>query len=165
MTGVQTCALPISNEALLIDYLLKTTIDRDKRIYIINQYLEAIRTTVYRQTMFAEFERVIHGKVENGEALTSEFLCSLWRELNTRYYGPDSVIDEGIDMEWARISHFYRNFYVYKYVTGYAAAISLSKRILNERQPAVDRYFKFLKSGDSNYSINLLKDEIGRAHV
>lgn len=146
-----------TNEALLFEYLLKTTKDKNKRIYIINQYLETIRTTVYRQTMFAEFEKIIHEKAEAGEALTSELLSSLWHDLNAKYYGPDAVIDEGIDIEWARISHFYWNFYVYKYVSGYAAAMSLSRKILEEGDPAVERYIEFLKSGDSDYSINLLK--------
>lgn len=146
-----------TNEALLIDYLLKTTKDKNKRIYIINQYLEGIRTTVYRQTMFAEYEKVIHEKAEKGEALTSELLCKLWHELNIRYFGPDAFVDEEIDIEWARISHFYWNFYVYKYVSGYAAAISLSRKILDEGDSAVAGYIKFLKSGDSDYSINLLK--------
>jgi oligoendopeptidase F len=146
-----------TNEALLVDYLLKTTSDKNMRIYILAQHLEEIRTTVYRQTMFAEFEKIIHEKAESGEALTKELLCSLWHDLNSKYYGPDVVIDEGIDMEWTRISHFYWNFYVYKYVTGYAAAMSLSKKITEEGKDAVKRYFEFLKSGDSDYSINLLK--------
>lgn len=146
-----------TNEALFIHYLLNTTKDRMKRAYIINQHLEAIRTTVYRQTMFAEFEKIIHEKVENGEALTSEALCSLWHDINAKYFGPDAVIDDEIDIEWARISHFYWNFYVYKYVTGYAAATSLSKKILEEGDAAVAKYINFLKSGDSDYSINLLK--------
>lgn len=147
-----------TNEALLIEYLLKTTEDKKKRVFLINQYLEGIRTTVYRQTMFAEFEKIIHEKAENGEALVADLLSSIWNELNTRYYGPDAVVDQEMDIEWARISHFYWDFYVYKYVTGYAAAISLSRKILDEGEAAVARYINFLKKGDSDYSINLLKD-------
>lgn len=146
-----------TNEALLTDYLLSTTKDKKMRIYIINQQLEEIRTTVYRQAMFAEFEKIIHERVENGEALTSDYICSLWHQLNTKFHGPDVVIDDYINMEWSRIGHFYRNFYVYKYVTGYAAAMSISQRILNEGTKAVDGYFEFLKGGSSDYSINLLK--------
>lgn len=146
-----------TNEALLAEYMLKTTDDRKKRMYIINQCLEGIRTTVYRQTMFAEFEKLIHEECENGGALTSEYLNSLWHELNMKYYGPEAVVDEEIDMEWARISHFYTNFYVYKYVTGYSAATSLSRRILDEGENAAEAYIRFLKSGGSDYSINLLK--------
>jgi oligoendopeptidase F len=147
-----------TNEALLIDYLLKNTGDKGRKMFIINQYLEEIRTTVYRQTMFAEFEKIIHEKAEAGEALTSELLCSIWHDINVRYYGPDAAVDEEIDIEWARISHFYWNFYVYKYVTGYAAATSLSRLILENGEDAVNSYFKFLKSGNSDYSISLLKD-------
>lgn len=146
-----------TNEALFMEYLLKTTADRTMRMYIINQYLEEIRTTVYRQTMFAEFERDIHQRSESGEALTSETLSSMWHDLNVKYYGPDVVVDDGIDIEWARISHFYWDFYVYKYVTGYAAAMSLSAGILEQGRAAVERYIDFLKSGDSDYSIDLLK--------
>jgi oligoendopeptidase F len=147
-----------TNEALLIDYLLKNTNDKGRKMFIINQYLEEIRTTVYRQTMFAEFEKIIHEKAEAGEALTSELLCSIWHDINVRYYGPDAAVDEEIDIEWARISHFYWNFYVYKYVTGYAAATSLSRLILEDEEGAVNSYFRFLKSGNSDYSINLLKN-------
>lgn len=147
-----------TNEALFTDYLLKTTEDMGKRKYIITQYLETIRTTFYRQTMFAEFEKVIHEKVEAGEALTSEVFCRLWHDINSRYYGPDVVVDQEIEMEWARISHFYRNFYVYKYVTGFSAAVSISKKILENNKNFLEKYLKFLKNGDSDYSINLLRD-------
>ncbi len=146
-----------TNEALLINYLLKVTKDRAKKAYIMNQYLETIRTTVYRQTMFAEFELLIHEESERGRTLTPDYLCSVWHDLNSKYYGKNAVIDEGIDMEWARIPHFYWDFYVYKYVTGYAAATSLSRRIIDEGEDALKRYTQFLKSGDSDYSINLLK--------
>jgi oligoendopeptidase F len=107
--------------------------------------------------MFAEFEKAIHAKVEAGEALTADSLNQLYRQLNVEYYGPDMVVDEQIDLEWARIPHFYNNFYVYKYATGFSAATSLSRQILEEGQPAVERYLGFLKSGGSDYPLELLK--------
>ena len=145
------------NESLVMNHLLKTTNDKKKKMYLLNYFMEQFRTTVYRQTMFAEFEKIIHEKAEAGEALTSELLCSIYRELNIKYYGPDMVVDDYIDMEWARIPHFYTSFYVYKYATGFSAAVSISQQILKEGQPAVDRYLKFLKSGGSDYPIELLK--------
>lgn len=145
------------NEALLMDYLLKNMKDKAKKMYLLNYYMEQFRTTVYRQTMFAEFEKIIHEKAEAGEALTAELLCSIYRNLNIQYYGPDIVADDYIDMEWARIPHFYTSFYVYKYATGFSAAVSISQQILGEGLPAVDRYLKFLKSGGSDYPIELLK--------
>lgn len=146
-----------TNEAILMDYLLKTTTDKNMRIYLLSQHLEEIRTTIYRQTMFAEFEKTTHGLVEKGEALTSKLLSSLWHDINVKYYGPDCIVDNAIDIEWARVPHFYWNFYVYKYVTGYAAALTLSQKIINEGEGAVKNYINFLKSGGSDYSINLLK--------
>lgn len=145
------------NEALLMNHLLKTTEDKTKKLYLLNYFMEQFRTTVYRQTMFAEFEKLIHEKAEAGEPLTPELLCSLYRELNISYYGPDMVVDEYIDMEWARIPHFYSSFYVYKYATGFSAAMSISRQILEEGRPAVDRYLRFLQSGGSDYPIELLK--------
>jgi oligoendopeptidase F len=145
------------NEALVMNHLLKTTNDKMKKMYLLNYFMEQFRTTVYRQTMFAEFEKIIHEKAEAGEALTSELLCSIYRDLNILYYGPDMVVDDYIDMEWARIPHFYTSFYVYKYATGFSAAVSISQQILKEGQPAVERYLKFLKSGGSDYPIELLK--------
>lgn len=145
------------NESLVMNHLLKTTNDKKKKMYLLNYFMEQFRTTVYRQTMFAEFEKIIHEKAEAGEALTSERLCSIYRELNIKYYGSDMVVDDYIDMEWARIPHFYTSFYVYKYATGFSAAVSISQQILKEGQPAVDRYLKFLKSGGSDYPIELLK--------
>lgn len=145
------------NEALLMDDLLKKTEDPKKRAYLLNHFLEQFRGTVFRQTMFAEFEMIVHGKVGAGEMLTSEALCEIYYDLNKKYYGPDMVVDEAIAMEWARIPHFYRPFYVYKYATGFSAAISLSQQILEEGQPAVDRYLEFLGSGGSDYPVNLLQ--------
>jgi oligoendopeptidase F len=145
------------NEALLIENLLKNNEDSKVRMYLINHYLEQFRGTVYRQTMFAEFEKIIHERAEAGDAITSELLKSVYRDLNIAYYGPKVVIDEEIDIEWARIPHFHRSFYVYKYATGFSAAIALSQQILSQGSPAVERYINFLSSGSSNYSLELLK--------
>jgi oligoendopeptidase F len=145
------------NEALLNHHLLKVTQDKRLRLYIINEYLETIRTTVYRQAMFASFERDIYALVERGEALTHEALSAKWLELNKIYFGPQMVVDEDIALEWARIPHFYYNFYVFKYVTGFAAATTLAEKVLEEGEPARDRYLNFLAAGDSDYPLNLLK--------
>lgn len=145
------------NEALLIDHMLKKTTDKSEKAYLINHFLEKFRGTLYRQTMFAEFEMITHRMVENGESLTAENLCKIYHDLNVAYFGNDIVVDPEIDMEWARIPHFYNAFYVYQYATGYSAAIALSKRILNEGKPAVDDYINFLSSGSSNHPIELLK--------
>lgn len=145
------------NEALLTEYLLKTTKDKNKRIYLLNYYLERFRGTLFRQTMFAEFEKITHEKAEKGEPLTPEDLSVIYYQLNKDYYGTDIVIDKEIEMEWARIPHFYRAFYVYKYATGFSAATALAKGIQEEGQPAVNRYLEFLKSGSSDYPLNLLK--------
>ncbi|MFK2825807.1 oligoendopeptidase F [Bacillus sp. B190/17] len=146
------------NEALLNDYLLKNLDDEKKRLYILNHYLEGFRGTVFRQTMFAEFEHNIHMKAQNGEALTAEALTKEYYELNKKYFGDGMVIDEEIGLEWARIPHFYYNYYVYQYATGFSAATALSAQILEEGQPAVDRYInEFLKAGSSDYAIEVLK--------
>lgn len=145
------------NEALLMHYLLENTTDKRVRLYYLNHYLEQFRATLYRQTMFAEFELLIHQQAEQGAALTAAEFNQLYRDLNLKYYGPDMVVDEQIDLEWARIPHFYMNFYVYKYATGFSAAISLAKQILTEGEPAVERYLNFLKSGGSDYPIDLLR--------
>lgn len=146
-----------TNETLLMEHMLKTTKDKKVRLYLINQYLEQVRATVYRQTMFAEFEKLLHEKSESGETITADLLDSLWHDLNVKYYGPDIIVDKEIDVEWARIPHFYSSFYVYQYVTGFSAANSLAEQILKESTPAQQRYLEFLKSGGSDYSINLLK--------
>ena len=145
------------NEALLNDYLLKTIDDEKKRLYLLNHYLEGFRGTVFRQTMFAEFEHLIHKKVQAGEAITPDLLTTTYYELNKKYFGEDIVIDDEIGLEWARIPHFYYNYYVYQYSTGYSAATALSNQILAEGQPAVDRYIEFLKAGSSDYPIEVLK--------
>lgn len=146
-----------TNETLLMDYMLKTTQDKKVRMYLINQYLEQVRATVYRQTMFAEFEKDLHQKVQAGETITADLLDEMWHQLNVKYYGNDIIVDKEIDVEWARIPHFYSSFYVYQYATGFSAANALAEKILNEGQSAQQRYLDFLKSGGSDYSIQLLK--------
>ncbi|MGX2958954.1 oligoendopeptidase F [Peribacillus sp. JNUCC 23] len=145
------------NENLLNDYLLDTIEDEKKRIYLLNHQLEGFRGTLFRQTMFAEFEHTIHKKAQDGEALTAEVLTQEYYELNKKYFGPNITIDEEIGLEWARIPHFYYNYYVYQYATGISAATALSKQILEEGEPAVRRYLEFLKSGSSDYPIEVLK--------
>jgi oligoendopeptidase F len=145
------------NEALLSDYLLKTIDDEKKRLYLLNHYLEGFRGTVFRQTMFAEFEHMIHMKAQEGEALTADSLTSMYYELNKKYFGDDIVVDKEIGLEWARIPHFYYNYYVYQYATGFSAATALSRQILEEGEPAVKRYIEFLKAGSSDYPIEVLK--------
>ncbi len=145
------------NESLLMQHLLKITTDKKRRAYLINYFLEQFRTTLYRQTMFAEFELKINEKTENGESLTADALCELYRELNLKYYGEDIVIDSELDMEWARIPHFYYNYYVYQYATGFSAAIALSQRILSEGESAVKDYIGFLSGGCSKDPISLLR--------
>ena len=145
------------NESLLMQHLLRSTDDKKRRAYLINYFLEQFRTTLYRQTMFAEFELMINRKAENGESLTAESLCEMYRELNRQYYGDDLIIDSELDMEWARIPHFYYDYYVYQYATGFSAAIALSQRILNEGAPAVKDYIGFLSGGCSKDPIALLK--------
>ncbi len=145
------------NEALLNDYLLKTIDDEKQRLYLLNHYLEGFRGTVFRQTMFAEFEHDVHMRAQNGEPLTPELLTKLYYDLNKKYFGDNLVIDEEIGLEWARIPHFYYNYYVYQYATGFSAAAALSKQILEEGNAAVERYVGFLKSGSSDYPIEVLK--------
>lgn len=146
------------NEALLTHYLLQETTDRALRMYIINHALESFRTTLYRQTLFAEFERAAHARAEAGEALTPELLSSIFKGLNDKYYGAAVTVDELIENEWARIPHFYSSFYVYQYATGISASAALARQIITEGEPAVQRYRRFLSSGSSDYSINLLRD-------
>ena len=145
------------NEVLLMEHLLKNTTDKVQRAYLINHFLESFRGTVYRQTMFAEYELLTHQMCERGESLTPDALSKVYYELNKKYFGDDMVVDEDIAMEWARIPHFYYNFYVYQYATGFSAAVALANRILKEGQPAVDDYLKFLSGGCSKSPIDLLK--------
>ncbi|WP_326183081.1 oligoendopeptidase F [Bacillus sonorensis] len=146
-----------TNEALLGDYLLNTVDDEKQRLYILNHMLEGFKGTVFRQTMFAEFEHAIHVKAQEGEPLTPELLTSIYYDLNKKYFGENIEIDTEIGLEWARIPHFYYNYYVYQYATGYSAAQALSQQILKEGKPAVDRYIDFLKAGSSDYPIEVLK--------
>lgn len=145
------------NEALLMQYLLKNTEDKKEKAYLINYFLEQFRTTLYRQTMFAEFELKINEMCAAGESLTAEKCCEIYGELNKLYFGDGIVLDEDIKLEWARIPHFYYDYYVYQYATGYSAAIALSQRILKEGEPAVNDYLSFLKGGCSADPITLLK--------
>lgn len=146
-----------ANEALLMDYMLKNTNDKNERLYLLNHYLESFRSTVFRQTMFAEFEMKINEYLEAGGALTAEYLSETYMDLNKIYYGPNVVVDDEIAIEWARIPHFYYNYYVFQYATGYSAAVALSQSILKEGRAAVNRYLNFLKSGSSDYPLNVLK--------
>ncbi|UTR15348.1 oligoendopeptidase F [Salipaludibacillus sp. LMS25] len=147
----------ITNEALLNDYMLKNETDKQRRLYLLNQYLEGFRGTVFRQTMFAEFEQLIHKKAEAGEPLTADILNDAYYKLNKKYFGENVVVDEDIALEWARIPHFYMNFYVYQYATGFSAATALAKQLLEEGKPAIERFITFLKAGSSDYPIEVLK--------
>jgi oligoendopeptidase F len=145
------------NEAILINYLLEKARTKEEKMFLLNYFMEQFKGTVYRQTMFAEFEKIIHEKAEAGEPLNAEVLQEIYHKLNEMYFGPDIHIDPLIDYEWARIPHFYSSFYVYKYATGFSAAIAISKNILEKGMPAVDAYKEFLSSGSSDYPLELLK--------
>lgn len=145
------------NESLLMRYLLDNETDPEMRKYLLNMYIEEFRTTLFRQTMFAEFEDMTHKAIENGEVLTADWLNENYNALNTKYFGDAITDDEYIKYEWARIPHFYTAFYVYKYATGYSAATAISSKILSEGEAARDNYLEFLKTGDSNTPIELLK--------
>lgn len=144
------------NEALLIHYLIERTKDKQEKAYLLNYFLEQFRSTLYRQTMFAEFEKITHGVVNEGGTLNAEALCRIYLELNRTYYGPDVVSDEEIKYEWSRIPHFYTPFYVYQYATGFSAAIAISSRILAGDEKVREGYFKFLSGGSSMEPISLL---------
>lgn len=147
------------NEALLMQYLLKKTTDKKERAYLINYFLEQFRTTLYRQTMFAEFELKMSQMIQNGESINAETACSVYHDLIDLYFGKEIVHDAKIDLEWARIPHFYYNFYVYQYATGFSAAIALSQKILHEGESAVSAYKKnFLSAGCSKDPVSILKD-------
>ncbi|MGM0548142.1 MAG: oligoendopeptidase F [Bacillota bacterium] len=145
------------NENLLLDYMLENAQTKEEKLYLLNYFLEGFRGTVYRQTMFAEFEKMIHQNVENGKSLTSQSLKTMYRKLNKKYFGKALVIDQELDYEWARIPHFYYNFYVYKYATGYSAAAALAEKIKNQGPEAAANYLEFLKAGGSDYPLNILK--------
>ena len=145
------------NEILLSDYQIKNEKNKDKKAALIYELLEMIRATLFRQSMFAEFEKIVHEKTENGEILTSENLNNIYYNLNKKYFGDDIFIDEKIKYEWARIPHFYTDFYVYKYATGISAAITIANKILNKEDGFVNKYIEMLKQGCSKKSIDLLK--------
>jgi len=147
-----------TNEILLIHYLIDNEKDTNKKLYLINQELEQIRTTVFRQLMFAEFEKKTHEMLEAGQSLTAKEYSELWHEINVRFFGEDMVVDEEIDIEWARIPHFYRDFYVYQYATGYSAASAFAGAILKDNEKGVKDLKKFLKSGGSDYPIAILQN-------
>lgn len=145
------------NEALLIHYLLEQAKDKAEKKYLINYFLDQFRATLYRQTMFAEFEKKVHQMGQEGESLTADALCRVYYDLNCEYFGKDMVVDEQIAMEWARIPHFYTAFYVYQYATGFSAAIAISSKILKGEPGIVEKYKKFLSGGSSQDPIDLLK--------
>lgn len=144
------------NENLLLEHLIKISESREEKLFLLEKYLNNITTTVYRQVMFAEFESLTHSKAENGEALTPDVLCKLYKEVYQKYWGPEMVIDSEETYTWARVPHFYYNFYVYQYATGFAASEALASKIKAEGKPAVEKYLQFLKSGSSDYPINIL---------
>lgn len=143
------------NEALLMEYLLETTKDKNQKMYLLNYFMEQFRTTLFRQTMFAEFEMIVHEKMEQDIPFVFETLCEEYKNLNQKYYGEDIILDEEICYEWARIPHFYNAFYVYQYATGYSCAIAFAEKILKEN--GAEKYLGFLKSGSSDYSTEILK--------
>ncbi len=145
------------NEVLLLKYLLKNSTDKKLKKYLCSYYMDMIRGTLFRQTMFAEFEYIAHSAAESGQPLTKDWLCEKYLELNKKYYGKDIISDDEIAYEWARIPHFYTAFYVYKYSTGIISAISIAERIYKEGESAVKDYFKFLSSGGSDSPVELLK--------
>lgn len=147
-----------TNEILLINDLINNEKDKNKKLYLVNHELEQIRATVFRQLMFAEFELITHEKIENGEGLTATEYNKIWMDLNKKYFGTDIVVDEEIQVEWARIPHFYSDFYVYQYATGYAAASAFAKAILDDGEEAINKYKGFLKDGGSKYPIDAIKD-------
>ncbi|EPR13834.1 oligoendopeptidase F [Ruminiclostridium papyrosolvens] len=145
------------NESLLMRHMLSKSESKQEKAYLLNHYLEEFRGTVFRQTMFAEFEKLTHQKTEQGEALNAQELCDIYYDLNKKYFGETVNVDKEITMEWSRIPHFYSSFYVYKYATGFSAATAIAEKIYKEGKPAVDKYLEFLKGGGSNYPIELLK--------
>ena len=145
------------NEVLLLKYLMKTTSDQKLKKYLLSYYMDMLKGTLFRQTQFAEFEYIAHDMAEKGQPLTKDALCEVYHGLNKKYYGRSVVSDDEIAYEWARIPHFYRAFYVYKYATGIITAVSIAERIYNEGQTAVDDYFKFLSAGGSDSPVELLK--------
>ncbi|MDR3668758.1 MAG: oligoendopeptidase F [Ignavibacteriaceae bacterium] len=146
------------NESLLLDYLISNSDSKENKLFLLEKYLNNITATFYRQTMFAEFEMNVYSRTENGEALTHDLLCNMYRDIYQKYWGPAMVIDKEEEYTWARVPHFYYNFYVYQYATGFAASEVLANKVKYEKKSAVDKYLLFLKSGSSDYSINILKN-------
>lgn len=145
------------NEELLVHYLIKNTNNNKEKLFLINTNLECFRLNIFRQSMFAEFELLIHKVVESGESLTLEFLCNKYLELNKKYFGDLVELDDDISLEWARIPHFYDAYYVYQYATGYSAATAIADKIINDGEVYANKYIEFLKSGGSTYPIEALK--------
>lgn len=145
------------NESLLLEHLVKISESKEEKLFLLEKYLNNITTTVYRQVMFAEFEQLTHSKVEKGEALTQDVLCNLYKDIYQKYWGPEMVIDKEENYTWARVPHFYYNFYVYQYATGFAASEALASKVKNEGDTAVKKYLDFLRAGSSDYPINILK--------
>jgi len=145
------------NESLLLDHLISNTSAKDDKLYFLEKYLNNITLTFYRQVMFAEFEKIVYEKTESGIALTPDSLCELYGSLYQKYWGPEMVLDDEERYTWARVPHFYYNFYVYQYATGFSASEVLARKVKTEGKPAVDKYLNFLKAGSSDYPINILK--------
>ena len=145
------------NESLLLEHLINISESKEEKLYLLEKYLNNITATVYRQVMFAEFEATTHSKVENGEALTPDVLCSLYKDVYQKYWGPEMIIDNEEAYTWARVPHFYYNFYVYQYATGFAASEALALKVKTQGELAVKKYLDFLKAGSSDYPINILK--------
>ncbi len=146
------------NESLLLNHLIKNSDSKEDKLYFLEKYLNNITATFYRQVMFAEFEMKVYTMSEKGQALTHEDLCKLYRELYQKYWGPEMIIDEEENYTWARVPHFYYDFYVYQYATGFAASETLSGKVLSEGEAAIKKYLNFLQTGSSDYSVNILKN-------
>ena len=146
------------NESLLLDYLIERSETRAEKLFLLEKYLNNISATFYRQTMFAEFEKEAYERTEKGETLTPDILCRMYKDVFQKYWGPEMIVDELEEYSWARIPHFYYNFYVYQYATGFAASEILARKVKTEGKPAVEKYLNFLKSGSSDYSLNILKN-------
>jgi oligoendopeptidase F len=141
---------------LLLDYLIENAISKEEKLFLLEKYLNNITATFYRQVMFAEYEKIVYDKTENGEALTADSLCKLYKEVYQKYWGPEMVVLKEEEYTWARIPHFYYNFYVFQYATGFAASEVLAKKVKTEGSDAIQKYISFLKAGSSDYPINIL---------
>lgn len=146
------------NEVLLSEYLISNTSDIDEKIYYLNEFIDKFKGTVFRQVMFATFEKEIHEKYENNEAITPSVLCDEYYKLNQLYFSPSVIVDDDIKYEWARIPHFYSSFYVYKYATGFISALVIASKLINNESGFRDKYIKFLSSGGSDYPLDILKE-------